>query len=95
MSSGKARLVAFAMAWTLGSVRAQHDSPSPAELDQIRLAALDAEVFDARSFVSLVESGLRVAPELIAMAVDQTETGASGTRRRARALRALRLIGPN
>jgi len=63
--------MAVAIAGTVGALNAQDEAKTVGrENDEARLAALDAEAFDARSFMALVESSERVVPELIAIAVD-------------------------
>ncbi|MBI5850341.1 MAG: HEAT repeat domain-containing protein [Planctomycetes bacterium] len=88
MRSVPARCIAVLLAFGDASLVAQDD--------KAQLAALSAETFDAPAFAQLVEAGSRTALELVAIATEDTPTTDDGAaRRRQRARRALRLIGPS
>lgn len=80
-----------------GATRAQDATAADqSELDKARLETLGAETFDAPAFAQLVEAGSRTARELVAIATeDDKATDDQNVRRRQRARRAIRLIGPS
>lgn len=82
-----ARFVPLFVAWS-----AALGAQEPAAGDRELLASLDAEVFDSRAFEAIVEAGGRHVAALAALITDTTASEELATRRRTRALRALREI---
>lgn len=88
MSPGRiTRFVPLLVVWS-----AALGAQEPAAGDRELLASLDAEVFDSRAFLAIVEGGARHVEALAAIATGAAPSAELAARRRTRALRALREI---
>ncbi len=89
------RAAALALAAALVGAAPGQDETAPAPLPPAHvLAVLDADGLDQARFLALVAAGPRAVPGLLAAVGDGSDQAPAAVRRRSRALRCLRLIGP-
>lgn len=82
--------------WLTGSVAAVAQDPTPVTSLPVAevLAVLDTPLLDQARFLALVQAGPAAVPGLLRAVGDGHDVSLDGIRRRVRALRCLRLIGP-